>query len=180
LFLYGKWPRSKSVLSNIIKLVDLNTIEELIREDCTPTDDLISLLDRMPNLQSIKTTTTLLDALNAARLCHKRCLRSFTVDPSNYGDQRCVNIEPFCAMFPRIQHLTIPLDNVESCQYVLDQLNQDLISVIFRLPSNDSVFEDNENEEENSAEDLFSQWIEELPEQYHCHRKPQQIHVWIK
>ena len=136
----------------------------------------------IPNLQSIKTSTILLDALNAAKFCYKKCIRSFMVDPNNYEDQRFVNIEPFCDMFPRIEHLIIPLDNVDNCRYALDQLNQDLISVTFRIPANDSVLceSENENEEENSTDDVFSEWIRELPEQYHCHKKQRQIHISVK
>jgi hypothetical protein len=85
-------------------------------------------------------------------------------------------------MFPRIEKLIIPIDNVDSCRYVLDQLNQDLISVNFRIPSNDSVLieSENENEEENLIDDVFSEWIKELPKQYRCQKKQQQIHIWIK
>lgn len=142
--------------------------------------DFIALLNLMPNLQSIKTTTILLDALNAAKFCHTKCLRSFIIDPNCYDDQRPVNIEPFCAMFPRIEKLIIPVDNVDSCRYVLDQLNQDLISVIFRIPTIDSIYSESENEEDNSSIDLFSEWIKELPKQYRCHKEQQQIHIWLK
>jgi len=169
-------------LTDIQTILDLNNVEKLIRDECVPTMDFIALLNLMPNLQSIKTTTILLDALNAAKFCHTKCLRSFVIDPNCYDDQRPVNIEPFCAMFPRIEKLIIPVDNVDSCRYVLDQLNQDLISVIFRIPSNDSVLieSENENEDENSTDDMFSEWINELPKQYRCQKKQQQIHIWIK
>jgi len=134
----------------------------------------------MPNLQSIKTTTIFLDALNAAKFCHTKCLRSFTIESNSYTDERSVNVEPFCAMFSRIQNLIIPVDNVDSCRYILDQLNQDLISVIFRIPTIDSIYSESENEEDNSSIDLFSEWIKELPKQYRCHKEQQQIHIWLK
>jgi hypothetical protein len=149
-----------------------------------PTADFIALLNLMPNLQSIKTSTNLLDALNAAKFRHTKCLRSFIVDPNSYEDQRSVNIEPFCDMFPRIQHLILPLEFVENCQHALDQLKPDLISVIFRIPANDSVLDDSENENENEEEhvtpDVFAEWIQQLPEQYRCHKKQRQIHISLK
>jgi hypothetical protein len=186
LFLFSKWSRSKSFLSDLQTIVNLNTVEELSREECIPTADFTALLKLLPNLQSIKTSTILLDALNAAKFCYKRCIRSFMVDPNNYEDQRFVNIEPFCDMFPRIEHLSIPLDYVDNCQYALDHLKQDLISVTFRIPANDSIFDDseneneNDNEEENPPTDVFSEWIRELQEQYHCHKKQRHIHISVK
>jgi hypothetical protein len=136
----------------------------------------------MPNLQSIKTTTDFLDALSAATFCYKKCLRSFTIDSNIYGDQRSVNIEPFCAMFPRIQNLIIPVDGFESCRYAIDQLNQDLITVIFRVPDgNDSISTDSENEEEeNSTDDAFLEWKKELPKEYYCDKKQQEIYIRLK
>ncbi|CAF4814917.1 unnamed protein product [Rotaria sp. Silwood1] len=184
LFLYGKWPKSKSFLSDIQAIIDLNTVEELTREEIVPTIDFIKFLDMMPNIKSIKTSTNLLDALNAAKFSHTKCLRSFIIDSNSYGDQKTVNIEPFCSMFPRIQHLIIPVDNIDSCQYVLDQLKADLLSVIFRITANDNVFEEtddeSENEEENSTVDLFSEWIQELSKQYRCYKKQRHIHIWLQ
>jgi hypothetical protein len=143
----------------------------------------MTLLDLMPNLQSIKTTTILLDALNAAKFCYKKCLRSFIIDSNIYVEQRPINIEPFCDMFPRIQNLVIPVDSVDSCRYAIEQLNQDLISVTFRIPNDDNSFSEieYEDEEESSTPDVYSEWItNELPKQYHCHKKQQQIHIWLK
>jgi len=170
-------------------IVDLNSVEELTRDECIPTIDFIALLNLIPNLQSIRTTTNFLDALNAAKFCHTKCLRSFIVDPNHYGIQRAVNIEPFCAMFPRIQHLNIPVDSIESCQYTLDQLNQDLISVMFQIPENESSIDaddsddeddDDDDDEEIETIDLFSEWIKELPEQYRYHKKQRHIHISLK
>jgi hypothetical protein len=73
------------------------------------------------------------DSLNAAKFCYHRRLRSFFVDESSNR----VNVEPFCAMFPRIQYLYLPVDHVDSCRYIVDQLHDDLIKVIFCLPSTD-------------------------------------------
>ena len=184
LYLYGKWPKSNTFFTDIKSIVDLKNIEDLIRDEIMPTKDFTTLLNLLPNLHSIKTTTTLLDALNAAKFSYEKCLRSFTIDSNTYGEQRPINIEPFCAMFPRIQNLAIPVDSVESCRYAIEQLNTDLISVIFRIPSNDSPYSEseneNENEEENSSIDVFSEWIKELPKQYRCHKRQQQIHIWMK
>lgn len=168
--------------------MNLNTIEELNREDSVPTTDFIQLMNMMSNLQSIKTNTNLLDALNAAKFSHTKCLQSFIIDRNHYGDQRPVNVEPFCAMFPRIQHLILPVDSVDSCQYVLEQLSEHLRSVIFRIPVNDNIFDENENEnenesindEENSLINSFSEWIQELPKQYRCFKKQRQIHIWTQ
>jgi hypothetical protein len=82
-------------------------------------------------------------------------------------------------MFPRIQNLVIPVDSVDSCRYAIEQLNQDLISVIFRIPNDDSSFSEID-EEENSTPDVYLEWTKELPKQYRCHKKQQQIHIWLK
>jgi hypothetical protein len=177
--LYGKWSKSKTFFTDLKTNVNLNNIEELIRVECVPTADFMTLLNLMPNLQSIKTTTILLDALNAAKFCYKKCLRSFIIDFNTYVEQRPINIEPFCDMFPRIQNLVIPVDSVDSCRYAIEQLNQDLISVIFRIPNDDSSFSEID-EEENSTPDVYLEWTKELPKQYRCHKKQQQIHIWLK
>ena len=164
----------------------MSTIEELIRGECLPTTDFTELLKLMPNLQSIKTSTILLDALNAARFTYTKCLRSLIIDTDTYLEQRHVNTEPFCDMFPRIENLSIPVDDVESCQYVLDQLKDELVTVTFRIPPNDSLYSENEDEieenltEGNLSEDAFSDWIKELPKQYRVHKKDQQIHLRLK
>ncbi len=145
--------------------------------------DFMTLLNLMPNLQTIKTSINLLDALNAAKFSYKKCLHSFIIDSNIYIEQRPINIEPFCDMFPRIENLIIPIDNVDSCRYAIENLNQDLKSVIFRIPIDDiSLNEttDNEEEEENSTLDPYSEWIKELPKQYHCHKQQQQIQIWLK
>lgn len=150
--------------------------------------EFISLVQIMPNLQSIKTSTNFLDALNAAKFSYKKCLRSLIINTNNYAEQRPVNIEPFCAMFPRIRYLNIPVDSVDSCQYLLEQLNRDLISITFRIIANYSFLDetdnetDNENEsdEQTSTVNSFAEWIRELPEQYHYYKKQQQIHIWLQ
>ena len=166
LFLYGQWPRSKLPIKNITAIVDPRTIKELNREEYISAVDFIALLDGLPNLQCIKTSTNLLGALNSAKFHHQRCLHSFIIDSNNYREHRLVNIEPFCYMFPRIQHLIIAVHSVDDCQYIRDQSNEDLISVIVRISTNDNRFYETEDEsgseegqEENSTVDLFSDWI---------------------
>ncbi|CAF1537359.1 unnamed protein product [Adineta steineri] len=193
LILHGKWSKSKTFLSDIQTLVDFNSIEELTRNESIPTSDFSILLNLLSNLQTIRTTTNLLDALNAAKICYTNCLREFIVDSNYHEDQRTVHIEPFCAMFPRVQHLNIPIDSVESCQYALDQLHQDLINVIFQIPTldtssdiddtdddDDDEDESEEEDDDNSTINLFTEWIKELPQKYTCHRKQQYLHISLK
>ena len=171
-------------MNTITKFVNLNTVEEFSRDDSLPTTELIQLFAQMPNLQSIKTTTHFLDSLNAAKFSYEKCLRSLIVEPLNYERPKRVNIEPFCAMFPRIQYLTMPIDHVDSCEYVVQQLKSDLIKVIFRLSSNDDDDDDDDDEpyegREAISNDSFLPWLEKLPKQYLFHRKYHQIHIWFK
>lgn len=146
----------------------------------------MTLLDFMPNLKSIKTSTNLLNALNAAKFSYQKCLHSLTIDTNSLENRQYVNIEPFCTMFPRIENLIIPIENVDSCQYIIEQLKQDLIYVIFRITSDyEFVFEsdsDNENEDynENITAHMYTKWIKKLPKQYYCDKKQKEIHIWLK
>ena len=183
LSLYGKWPKAKTFFDDLKTIVDLNQIEELIRDECIPTADFVQLLELTPNLRSIKTSTNFLDALNAARFSHKKLLRSLTIDTNNYTEQRYVNIEPFCDMFPRIEYLNIPLENVSSCQYLLDHASQhqDLISVTFRVPLTDISYSENDTDsDDENNNDAFSEWIKTLPKSYRCIKRQQLIQIWCK
>ena len=186
--LCAKWPRSKTFFEDLQTYVNLNTIEEFIRDDSIPTKDFEALLDLMPNLQSIRTTTNLINPLNARRFTCKKLLRSFVIDSNSYIEQAPINIEPFCEMFPQIEHLIIPVNNVDDCDYVMQNLDKHLRSVLFRIPSDPVVYdstddEDDENENDdpdNPTNDPFKEWMNDLPRKYRCQKKQQQLHIWLK
>lgn len=166
--LYGEWSQSTDAdLSRLPQFIDLSKVEELEREGRLPTIELLALLDQMTHLQSIRTSTDLLNSLNAAKFCYPRQLRSFTVMNER---QTRVNVEPFCAMFSRIRYLSLPVDNVDSCQYILDELHEDLVKVNFNLPS--------ENDDDDNRP--FFEWAGGLPEEYRCYQTSDQIFVWLK
>lgn len=183
LYLYGKWSRSKTLFDDLQSYVDLNTIEELLREDQIPTKDLQTLLDLMPNLQSIKTTSHLVNPLNAKRFSYYKTLRSFLIETNNYVEQTSINIEPFCEMFPQIEHLDIPVNSVDDCNYLMENLGSHLRSVIFRIPPDPISYDDTDDDDENEPNptaDPFSDWMKELPTRYHCQKRHQQLHIWLK
>ena len=43
-------------------------------------------------------------------------------------------------MFSRIEHADLPIDTIESCQYLIERLGSDLISIIFRFSNDTSLF----------------------------------------
>lgn len=189
LYLYSKWPRSKTFFDDLQSYVDLNTVEELLRDDAIPTKDFQTLIDLMPNLQSIRTTGQLVNPLNAKRFSCYKTLRSFLIGSNNDGEQALINVEPFCEMFPQIEHLDIPVNSVDDCNYLMENLSSHLRSVIFRIPSVSPTYRDtdDEDEEENDSDnepiatpDAFSDWMQELPTRYHCHKRQQQLHIWLK
>lgn len=181
MLLYGQSIRSRSFFDHLKTFVDLTTIEELCREDSLPTSELDRLLRNLPNLQSIRTTPTLLDHLNAAKFTFSGCLRSLTVYPYPADEDRhtYVHIEPFCSMFPRIQYLSIPINVPESGRYVLEQLKNDLIKVTFRYAPTENSYDDSDTTDDPSP-DTFVSWYEELSNEYHCTKKSSQIHIWLK
>ena len=166
-------------------------MEEFNRTERIPTADAMTLLNLLSNLQCLRTNTTFLDALNAAKFSYSKCLRHFIIDAEHNDDDRPVNTEPFCTMFPRIQHLNIPVDSVESCKYVLEQLKDDLISVVFQMPDRDGLEDsddtddsddedDTDGEEDNSTVVAFTEWIKELPKEYHSFKRQRYVHISLK
>ncbi|UJR38306.1 hypothetical protein I4U23_030976 [Adineta vaga] len=188
LFLHGKWANSGLFLTHIQSLVNLSTIQELTRMERIPTTEVVILFNLLSNLQCLRTNTTFLDALNAAKFSHTRCLRQLIIDSNQGENERPVNTEPFCAMFPRVQYLNIPVDSVESCKYVLEQLKEDLISVVFEIPENDSLNDSDDSDDDDETDDeeekstlaLFAAWIKELPKEYRSYKKERYIHISLK
>lgn len=163
----------------IASIVDLSTVTEFCREEPLPTIELKKLFACMKNLQSIKTTTDLLDSLNAAKFSCDQCIRTITVENKAYEQSRGVNFEPFCTMFPRVQYLTVPVDTVEACQYIINELKSDLVRVNFQVLSENDVEDFFENED-TTSNDPFDEWLATLPNEYKQHRKQQNIHIWLQ
>lgn len=104
-----------------------------------------------------------------------------------------VNVEPFCTMFPRIEHLDIPIDNLDSCQYVLDRLGKVLLSVIFRFPSNhdededDEPFDDDDNDDDDDEHEHHRnkyyeriQWARNIPNEHHYRIRDGNMYLWLE
>ncbi|CAF1593956.1 unnamed protein product [Adineta ricciae] len=188
MILHGKWTKSDSFFTGIQTVVDLSVVKELNRTERIPTADAITLLNLLSNLQCLRTNTTFLDALNAAKFSYSKCLQYFIIDSEHNEDDRPVNIEPFCTMFPRIQHLNIPVDSVESCKYVLEQLKDDLVSVVFQIPDRDGLDDSDDSDddddtvggEDNSTVVAFAEWIKDLPKEYHSFKRQRYVHISLK
>ncbi|CAF5050609.1 unnamed protein product, partial [Rotaria sp. Silwood1] len=154
LILDGQW-RTQDTVDSIGSLVYLSNITKLIRLERVPTLIFRTFIYRLINLQSLTLTTLVLDSMNAALLQYLKCLHSLNIlqTEDNYG--HFVNVEPFCTMFPQIEHLDIPIDNLDSCQYLIDRLEKYLISIVFRFQNNeeDEDDDDDDDEEKEEAED---------------------------
>ncbi len=88
-----------------------------------------------------------------------------------------VNIEPFCTMFPQIEHLDIPIDNLDSCQYIIDRLEKSLISVIFRFPVDDD--DDDNDDDDDKYHDLI-EWAENIQEHHQYRIRDGDIYLWLQ
>lgn len=148
----GSW-RNPLLIDSIRSLVDLANIRRFVRLERVPTVIFQRFLSYLSNLQSLTLTSFVLDGLNAAVFQYMQCLDTFHIVQFDDHYRYFVNVEPFCTMFPRIKHLDIPIDNLDSCQYVLDRLERILLSVIFRFPANDEDEEDNEEAFDDDDDD---------------------------
>lgn len=130
------------------------------------------------NLESLILTPNVLDGMNAAFFQYLRCLNSINIVQSDDDYRHYVNVEPFCTMFPQIKHLDIPIDNLDSCQYVIDHLEKFLISVVFRFPRNDD--DDEDDEYDNEKNDELIEWTQNLRENHQYRIRDGDIYIWFK
>ena len=99
-----------------------------------------------------------------------------------------VNIEPFCTMFPQIKHLDIPIDNIDSCQYIIDRLEKFLISIVFRFPNNDEDEDDdddndNDNDDDDDDNQKYNeriQWAQNIQQNHQYRIRNGDIHLWLQ
>ena len=63
------------------------------------------------------------------------------------NDPYYVNVQSFCSAFPRIEHLDFPVHRLEDCQYIIDHLKTNLISVVFRFTIDSEEYDDDEQGE---------------------------------
>jgi hypothetical protein len=82
-------------------------------------------------------------------------------------------------MFPQIEHLDIPIDNLDSCQYVLDRLEQFLISVIFRFPAADEDDEDEDDEDSDKYHELI-EWAQNIQQNHQYRIRDGDIYLWLR
>ena len=171
LMLDGPW-KNVELIESIASLVCLSNLVTLVRLERTPTVIFQALMSRLTNLQALRLTKYVLDALDAAKFQHLSCLDSLEIVQLDDADayHPYVNVEPFCTMFPRVKHLDIPIDHLDSCQYVLDRLKSHLISVIFRF------LVDDDDEDENS----LVQWAEDMPDNHQYRVHDGDIYLWLR
>lgn len=98
----------------------------------------------------------------------------YTLTILQFDDQtnNFVHVEPFCTMFSRIEHVDLPIDTIESCQYLIERLGSDLISIIFRF-SNDADEDDDEEENEKIR------WIESLRVKQQYRLCDGDLYLWL-
>ncbi|CAF1205007.1 unnamed protein product [Adineta steineri] len=192
LILDGQW-RTVELANSIASLVCLSNIITLIRLERVPTFIFQSFIYDLTNLQSLTLTTFVLDSMNAAVFQYLQCLHSLNIVQLHDNYRHFVNVEPFCTMFPQIKHLDIPVDNLDSCQYVIDRLEEFLISVIFRFPNNDDEDEDDDddNDDDDNDEDdendnhktkstELIEWAQNI-RQYHQYRiNDGDMYLWLQ
>jgi ABC-type Zn2+ transport system substrate-binding protein/surface adhesin len=85
-------------------------------------------------------------------------------------------------MFPQIEHLDIPIDNLDSCQYVIDRLEKYLISIIFRFPNNNNDDDEDEDDEEddNDKHNELIQWAQNIQENHQYRVRDGDIYLWLQ
>ncbi|UJR31987.1 hypothetical protein I4U23_019460 [Adineta vaga] len=186
LVLDGQW-RNPELSASIGSLIKLSHITKFIRLERVPTTIFQTFIDNLTNLQTLTLTTFVLDSLNAAVFQYLQCLHSLYIVQLHNDYPHFVNVEPFCTMFPRIEHLDILVDNFDSCQYIIDRLGQFLISIIFRFP-NRKHNEEDDDDAEDSEEDSYDEdknaelieWAQNI-RQYHQFRiRDRDVYLWLR
>ena len=78
----------------------------------------------------------------------------------------------------------IPIDNLDSCQYIIDRLEKYLISIVFRFPNNendDDEDDDTYDEEEDDKHRQLIQWAKNIQQQNHQYRiHDGDIYLWLQ
>jgi len=114
-----------------------------------------------------------------------QCLHSLNIVQLDDNYRHFVNVEPFCTMFPQIEHLDIPIDNLDSCQYIIDRLEKFLISIIFRFPNNENDDEDEDEDDEDEDDDNDKhneriEWAENIQQNHQYRIRDGDIYLWLQ
>ena len=184
------------MIDSIRTLIDLSKIEKFVRLERVPTVVFQTFLSHLSKLKSLTLTSFVLDSLNAAVFQYSQCLNTLHIVQFDDHYRYFVNVEPFCTMFPRIEHLDIPVDNLDSCQYVLDRLGDVLLSVIFRFPSShdededDEPFDDSNENEEDEDDDQHQrhrnkyyeriQWARTIQQHHQYRIRDGNMYLWLE
>ena len=196
LVLDGQW-RNAGLSSSIRSLVDLSRIQKFIRFERVPTAIFQTFVFGLSNVQTLTLTASVLDSLNAAVFQYSKCLHSLYVVQLREIYPHFVNVEPFCTMFPQVQHLDIPVDNFDSCQYIIDRLGQFLINVVFRFPHRecgeaddieDDEDDDDENDEDGRNEDddgedknaELVEWAQNVRQNHQYRVHDRNMYLWLQ
>ena len=183
LILDGQWKNPDST-DSIASLVCLPKISKLIRLERMPTAIFQAFIGRLSNLQGLTLTTVVLDGMNAAKFEYSRCLPSLNIVQLEDGHRNFVNVEPFCTMFPQIEHLDIPIDSLDSCQYVIDRLKKTLFSVVFRLPGQEDTDADDDDDDDGEVENDASHnalvhWARRVQTNHQYRVDDGDIYLWL-
>ena len=185
LILDGQW-KNPDTADSIASLVCLSKITKLIRLERMPTAIFQAFIVRLPNLRGLTLTTLVLDGMNAAKFQYSRCLPSLNIVQLEDDHRNFVNVEPFCTMFPQIEHLHIPIDNLDSCQYVIDRLRRSLVSVVFRLPrqgESDTEEEDDEDDDDDDdgpSNNALLHWARRVQVNHQYRVEDGDIYLWLE
>ncbi|CAF2050701.1 unnamed protein product [Rotaria magnacalcarata] len=178
LILDGQW-RNPDTIDSIGSLVCLSNINKLIRLERVPTTIFRTFIYSLINLESLTLTTYVLDSMNAAILQYFKCLHSLNIVQFDNDYRHFVNVEPFCTMFPQIRHLDIPIDNLDSCQYLIERLEKFLISVVFRFPHNDDNDDDDDDDDDDENAELI-EWAQSLQQNHQYRLRDGDIYLWFQ
>ncbi|CAF1544947.1 unnamed protein product [Adineta ricciae] len=197
LVLDGQW-RNTGLSSSIRSLVDLSRIQKFTRFERVPTTIFQTFVFDLSTVQSLTLTASVLDSLNAAVFQYSQCLRSLYIVQLYEIYPHFVNVEPFCTMFPQVQHLDIPVDSFDSCQYIIDRLGRFLINVIFRFPhrerdeaddiedddDDDEDDEDGRNEDDNNDDEdknaELIEWAQNVRQNHQYRIRDRNMYLWLQ
>ncbi|CAF0880164.1 unnamed protein product [Adineta ricciae] len=192
LVLDGQW-RNASLSSSIRSLVDPSRIQKFIRFERVPTAIFQTFVFDLSSVQTLTLTASVLDSLNAAVFQYSQCLHSLYIVQLHEIYPHFVNVEPFCTMFPQVQHLDIPVDSFDSCQYIIDRLGRFLINVVFRFPhrereeaddieddddDGDDEADDNNGDEDKNTE--LVEWAQNVRQNHQYRIRDRNMYLWLQ
>ena len=172
LILDGHWTNSSSI-DSLNGLVFFEKIVKFIRSQQVPPVLFQRFLSLLSNLEALSITQQVLDCLETSNFQHLSYLKSLNILQLE-DDSPHVKVESLSRMFPRVEHLSVPVNTIESCQFIMNRLSIYLSSVIFRFPSAN----DSENEEPSYT--TLLQWAKFVQRKHQYRISERDVCIWIE